>query len=425
MQCEPGQHIHIETISIDNEKCPSKPSSTSIDYFSIPNLTCHGISNCNVPFKLAPGFNFNKYLKIQYTCLGCKSATRYSTVHIMCKPNTGINIHDVWMNWKTACPAYKTTHKTNFSYIHTECHLKQACKVTNNQLHIMSIYFNCVVLTTTNMMSTTTTLSVNTMAVLSFHSETPPGYSTSASTAKNSNTSHHILMPVENTLADQSKEIFPAGAVAGGVVTVIIIIFLLIGVLLYRTCGCYKITHSIRNNSPSTNVQFYRRRNNDHSKSPRKQFVTRSNPAYESDMDVGTDGNPNKNKDSSLYQHYFEIQNDPDIVTPTHSYINTVSITYDYANIGPFKDDTFDNMKQEDRGKRQLEEFDSNTYSHLQDTCNDSNENTYNHTIHDRVQETSENDYSMSRGQMSEDDYDVSGNHYRGNHKKGSENVYN
>ncbi|CAG2251014.1 unnamed protein product [Mytilus edulis] len=164
----------------------------------------------------------------------------------------------------------------------------------------------------------------------------------------------------------------------------------------------------------SAYIQFYRRDNHS-TKSPRKQFVTRSNPAYESDMDVGTIGNPNKNKENSLYHQYYEVQNDQDIVKPTHNYINTDSITYDYTREnGPFKDDTYDKMKQGDGGKQQSEEIDSNTYSHLQDTCNDIDDNTYDHAMQDRFPDTPENDYSVSRGQMSEDDYDVSGNHYRG-----------
>lgn len=175
----------------------------------------------------------------------------------------------------------------------------------------------------------------------------------------------------------------------------------------------------------SAYIQFYRRDNHS-TKSPRKQFVTRSNPAYESDTDVGTIGNPNKNKENSLYHQYYEVQNDQDIVKPTHNYINTDSITYDYTREnGPFKDDTYDKMKQGDGGKQQSEEIDSNTYSHLQDTCNDIDDNTYDHAMQDRFPDTPENDYSVSRGQMSEDDYDVSGNHCRGNHIDGSYTVYN
>lgn len=193
---------------------------------------------------------------------------------------------------------------------------------------------------------------------------------------------------------------------------------------LKGTCYCYHIIS--RNNSPSTYVQFYRRRNNSHTKSPQKQFVTRSNPVYESDIDVGTDGNPDKNKDGSLYHHYFKVQNDPDIVTPIHNYINTDTKTYDYAyDIGPFKDDAYDNMKKGVVDNQQSEVNVSNTYSHLQDTCSDIGDNTYDHATHNRVPGNPENDYSVSRGQMSEDDYDVSGNHNRSNHKKGSENVYN
>lgn len=176
----------------------------------------------------------------------------------------------------------------------------------------------------------------------------------------------------------------------------------------------------------STYIQFFRRRNNDHTKSQRKQFVTRSNPAYESDIDVGTVDNSNQNMETSLYHQYFEVVHDQDFDRARHNYVNTSTVTYDYASeIGPIEDDTYDNTKQGVGGKQQSEDIDSNTYSHLQDTLNDSNDTTYDHASHNRVPVTPENDYSVSRGQMSEDDYDVSGNHYRANHIDGSENVYN
>ncbi|CAG2228555.1 unnamed protein product [Mytilus edulis] len=219
-----------------------------------------------------------------------------------------------------------------------------------------------------------------------------------------------FLSTVDSTVLSliTSKEI-SGGLIAGGVVAGLLVLLLPLGII------------------------FYRRRCSNTTKSPRNKFVTRSNPAYESDIDVGTDGNPYKNKDSSLYHHYFEVQNDPDIVTQTHNYINTDTMTYDYASghgslkddTYDLKDDTYDNMKQGINVKQHSKGIDLNTYSHLQDTFIDSDENTYNHTIHDRVPSMTENDYSMSRGQMSDDDYDVSGNYYRGHHIDGSEAVYN
>lgn len=143
-------------------------------------------------------------------------------------------------------------------------------------------------------------------------------------------------------------------------------------------------------------------------------------------MNVGTDETPNKNMDNSLYHEYFVVQNDQDVDRARHNYVNTDSITYDYASeIGPFNDDAYDKMRKGVVNNQQSEVIDSNTYSHLQDTCNDFSDNTYDIATHNRVPGKPENDYSLSRGQMLEDNYDVSRNHNSGSHKDGPDTVYN
>lgn len=75
--------------------------------------------------------------------VGCQSAYHGTSVNITCQQNTIIKIEDVWMNWKTACPAYNDTHHPRYHSIHTMCNSKQTCTVDNSIFRIMSIYFSC------------------------------------------------------------------------------------------------------------------------------------------------------------------------------------------------------------------------------------------------------------------------------------------
>lgn len=86
---------------------------------------------------------FYNPLNLFFVFVGCKSATNGTLIQIVCKGNTRISIQDVWIDGSTACPAYKTTHKKSVSYIHTQCNLKQTCKVPNIEFQMMSIYYNC------------------------------------------------------------------------------------------------------------------------------------------------------------------------------------------------------------------------------------------------------------------------------------------
>lgn len=75
--------------------------------------------------------------------VGCQSAKHGMSVNITCQQNTRIKIEDVWMSWKTACPAYNDTHHPRFYKIYMMCDLKQTCTITNIRSRIMSIYFSC------------------------------------------------------------------------------------------------------------------------------------------------------------------------------------------------------------------------------------------------------------------------------------------
>lgn len=180
--------------------------------------------------------------------------------------------------------------------------------------------------------------------------------------------------------------------------------------------------------APTTSISLflYRRRYRNSIQKPRQKLDTRSNPTYESETDVKIDYSQNLNLESSIYTEPVELENDQDIVRTPHDYVNTDHITYDYARESNYlKGDTADNTQQEVGGTYQTKEMNYNTYSHLQDTFIDSDDKTYDHAIHNTIIEMSENDYCVSRSQMSDDDYDVSGNHNRSNHMDSSDNIYN
>ncbi|CAG2195412.1 unnamed protein product [Mytilus edulis] len=201
-------------------------------------------------------------------------------------------------------------------------------------------------------------------------------------------------------------------------------------------CPAYKQIHKIyiRNFKIHCEGDFYfymfyerkKRRYRNSIQKPRRKLDTRSNPTYESETDVKINYSQNLNMESSIYTEPVELENDQDIVRTPHDYVNTDNITYDYARESNYlKDDTSENMEQEVGGTYQTKEMNYNTYSHLQDTFIDSDDTTYDHAIHNTIIEMSENDYCVSRCQMSDDDYDVSGNHNRSNHMDSSNNIYN
>ncbi|CAG2251013.1 unnamed protein product [Mytilus edulis] len=372
IKCGPSQHIHMEKIWLGNNTCLSPGTVYDVYKTTIQNITCKSVSICTVPF-------FS----------GCLSVPPNNQRVISCPEHTTINVHDVWSSIKHGCPAYNQIHKIYIRNFKIHCEGGVDCTIYNrHSFNISSLYFHCEGISTSL---------TNPMMI-----QTTPSFSRGKGESSITSITTRPSREMQSLYSAIASTEITIGVAAGAVAAGIIILFIPFAVFLYR------------------------RRYRNSIQKPRRKLDTRSNPTYESEIDVKIDYSQNLNMESSIYTEPVELENDQDIVRTPHDYVNTDNITYDYARESNYlKSDNSENMEQEVGGTYQTKEMNYNTYSHLQDTFIDSDDTTYDHAIHNRIIEMSENDYCVSRCQMSDDDYDVSGNHNRSNHMDSSNNIYN
>ncbi|XP_076080393.1 uncharacterized protein LOC143051338 [Mytilus galloprovincialis] len=152
LHCKEHDHIHIEKIWTDEDKCIFGKSA-NISY-TIRNVSCISNSSCDVKYETNIS---SKYLNIVYKCADCVPLKYNTTSEIACRNNTIIEIYDVWItNEQEHCPSYKQTHKIHtFNNYHStksafskKCNWKSSCEIYNSDQHrkasyIYSVYYQC------------------------------------------------------------------------------------------------------------------------------------------------------------------------------------------------------------------------------------------------------------------------------------------
>ncbi|XP_071138835.1 uncharacterized protein [Mytilus edulis] len=233
VKCGPSQHIHMENIWLENNMCLSPGTGFIVYKTTIQNLTCQNVSICTVPFFSG----IHKYLNIHYQCTDCLSVPPNAQRVISCPEHTTINVHDVWSSINHGCPAYNQIHKIYIRNFKIHCEGGAGCTLNNSHSYtILSLYFHCEGISTslTNPMLIQTTPSFSREKEQSSITSRTTRLSREIESLSSVFASTEITISEGNALTDKEKKPFPGGAVAGGIAGGIIVLFVTLGVLLYR-----------------------------------------------------------------------------------------------------------------------------------------------------------------------------------------------
>ncbi|VDI66831.1 Hypothetical predicted protein [Mytilus galloprovincialis] len=446
LQCPDGKSIVIKQIGFANKNCSSDDFLNPRHLSLLTNIKCTNMSTCRLPFQ----HHLYNFLNIGFQCKECVFTGENN--FLKCRFNHKIKIDNVLVLNNT-CPAYDIFKVKNIqrndikSKISEECSGNQTCEIIKDYPNNTSIYFHCEEEPAVNdtdrrhngsskghlntnhtsnpdnrnqtseysngnqnhtlidLKSNQTNSLDHENGILNHTPEQPSGYqnhTTDHGTRSQTHTTDDHKSP--NHINKRSNEKTIGGAIAGGV-SGILIAFLLIGVFLIRRC----------------------RNKNAHESNANEINKTRSNLMYDpSEIQVDQEINNQRTYSENLPQKssVYSMDTNYDHLQSKESNGNNYKNGKDTNYIHKRDSSTYDHIQSKDGMRnQQTKTLDTDVYSHLKGGAAVSDA-IYDHTLRNGIRDNFEGDYDVSRGIMTGDDYDVSGN-FNQSQVKNSDSLYN